>query len=90
MIKVAQEHIRSWVIVFPSDEEQKTIVTHIETETTKIDKAIVLQQKQIDRLKEYKATLINSAVSGKIRVLELVEGKVPAMTDPSQETSVSA
>jgi type I restriction enzyme S subunit len=49
-------------------EEQTAIVTHIQTQTTKIDKAIALQQQQIEKLKEYKATLINSAVTGKIKV----------------------
>jgi len=29
-----------------------------------------LQRQQIDKLKEYKATLINSAVTGKIRVVD--------------------
>lgn len=36
---------------------------------TKIDKAIALQEQMIDKLKEYKATFINSAVTGKIKVL---------------------
>lgn len=53
---------------FPSREEQDKIVTYIETQSAKIDKAIALQQQQIDRLKEYKATLINSAVTGKIKL----------------------
>jgi type I restriction enzyme S subunit len=59
--------------VVPPTEEQTAIIAHIETESAKIDRAISLQQQQIDKLKEYKATLINSAVTGKIRVPELVE-----------------
>ncbi|MDM8536317.1 restriction endonuclease subunit S [Desulfobacterales bacterium HSG17] len=55
------------VILMPL-EEQTTIVSNIEKESAKIDKAIILQQKQIEKLKEYKATLINSAVTGKIKV----------------------
>ena len=53
---------------FPSKDEQDEIVAHIETQSAKIDQAIAIQQQQIDKLKEYKATLINSAVTGKIRV----------------------
>jgi type I restriction enzyme S subunit len=34
----------------------------------KIDQAIALQQQQIEKLKEYKTTLINSAVTGKIKI----------------------
>lgn len=48
--------------------EQKQIVDHIKTQSIKIDKAINLQQIQIEKLKEYKATLIDSAVTGKIKV----------------------
>lgn len=58
-------------VPFPSREEQRAIITYIETESAKIDQAISIQQQQIDKLKEYKATLINSAVTGKIKVPEL-------------------
>ncbi len=49
-------------------EEQLKIAVYIEQKSTKINKAITLHQQQIERLKEYKATLINSAVTGKIKV----------------------
>lgn len=52
----------------PPIAEQINIVDHIETQTTKIDQAITLQQTQIEKLREYKATLIDSAVRGKIKV----------------------
>jgi len=61
--------------VVPPIEEQTSIVIHIETQSAKIDQAIAIQQQQIDKLKEYKATLINSAVTGKIKVTELGECK---------------
>jgi len=48
--------------------EQDEIVTYIETQSTKIDKSISLQQQQIVKLKEYKSSLINSAVTGKIKI----------------------
>jgi type I restriction enzyme, S subunit len=54
--------------VLPPEEEQTAIVAHIQTQSTKIDNAITLQQQQIEKLKEYKATLINSAVTGKFKV----------------------
>lgn len=56
-----------WLAI-PPRARQNLIVTYIETQSTKIDKAIALQQKQIDKLKEYKAVLIDSAVTGKIKV----------------------
>ncbi len=48
--------------------EQSAIITHIETQSLKIDKAIKLQEHQIEKLKELKSTLIDSAVTGKIKV----------------------
>ena len=56
-------------IILPNIEEQKLIVKHIETQSTKITQAIHQAQQSIKTLKEYKATLINSAVTGKIRVV---------------------
>jgi type I restriction enzyme S subunit len=61
--------------------EQEEIAQYIDTESAKIDRAISIQQQQIDKLKEYKATLINSAVTGKIKVPELVEGRVAELTE---------
>jgi type I restriction enzyme S subunit len=55
-------------IAFPSISDQTAIVTHIETQSAKIDKTIKLQEQQIEKLKELKSTLIDSAVTGKIKV----------------------
>ena len=52
----------------PPKNEQIQIAEHIENQTTKIDKAIELQQNYISKLKEYKASLIDSVVTGKVRV----------------------
>jgi len=52
----------------PPKDEQIKIVEYIENQTAKIDKAIELQQNYIAKLKEYKASLIDSVVTGKVRV----------------------
>ena len=49
-------------------EEQKAIVKHIQTETTKIAKTIITIQKEIALVEEYKTALIAEAVTGKIDV----------------------
>lgn len=54
--------------VLPPIEEQKEISAFIENLNAKIDNAISCKQKEIEKLKEYKAVLINSAVTGKIKV----------------------
>lgn len=61
--------VSSIKIAFPPINEQISIINYIETQSAKIDKAIDIQQQQINKLKEYKATLINSAVTGKIKVV---------------------
>ncbi|MGD9625507.1 MULTISPECIES: restriction endonuclease subunit S [Campylobacterales] len=57
------------LLVNPPKEEQGKIAEYIETQTAKIDKAIELQQNYISKLKEYKASLIDSVVTGKVRVV---------------------
>lgn len=49
-------------------EEQLAILAYVEEQSKTYDLAIDLQQTQIEKLKEYKATLINSAVTGKIKI----------------------
>jgi len=55
--------------MLPPIQEQQAIVAHIETQSAKINQAINIQQQQIENLKEYRSTLINSAVTGKIKVV---------------------
>ncbi len=55
----------------PPIEEQIKIVEVIESKSKAIDDAVELQNQQIQKLKEYKTTLINSAVTGKIKVPEV-------------------
>ena len=52
----------------PPIQEQIDILEHIENVNQKITTAISLKGQEIEKLKEYKATLINSAVTGKIKV----------------------
>lgn len=62
----------------PPIEEQQAIVDFIEQSMLKQDAAVTLLEQQISKLKEYKATLINNAVTGKIKVPGVVE---PEMQD---------
>lgn len=55
-------------VALPNASEQLTIIHHIETQSTKIDASIALHEKQIEKLKEYKATLIDSVVTGKVKI----------------------
>ena len=52
----------------PPLDEQNKIAKYIDKQMSLIDNTIQIQQQQIHKLKEYKTTLINSAVTGKIKV----------------------
>jgi len=54
--------------VLPPLSEQKEISAYIETASQKIETAIGLKQQEIEKLKEYKSSLINGVVTGKVKV----------------------
>jgi type I restriction enzyme, S subunit len=56
-------------LFIPPIEEQKSIFYEIQSKVDEINKSIVLLMEQITKYKEYKTTLINSAVTGKIKVV---------------------
>lgn len=62
------ENIKVCIIAFPSLKEQYKICSFLKNKLSKLDEIIEVQEKQIEKLKEYKETLINSSVTGKIRV----------------------
>ncbi|WP_405202325.1 restriction endonuclease subunit S [Dokdonia sp. LLG6352-1] len=55
-------------VPYPPFNEQKEIVEYIETASQKIETAIGLKEQEIEKLKEYKGSLINGVVTGKVRV----------------------
>lgn len=60
--------IQNFLVSIPDISIQMEIVEQIESQSMKIDKAINLQEQQIEKLKELKSSLIDSAVTGKIKV----------------------
>ncbi|WP_397362972.1 restriction endonuclease subunit S [Olleya sp. R77988] len=65
---MTQSDLNNHPISLPSIEEQHKILDYIETASQKIETAISLKQQEIDKLKEYKRSLINSVVTGKLKV----------------------
>ncbi|HCJ9370706.1 restriction endonuclease subunit S [Escherichia coli] len=56
------------------EEEQVAIAKYIDDQNSLSEMSTILLEAQIERLKEYKTTLINSAVTGKIKITpEMVE-----------------
>jgi type I restriction enzyme S subunit len=55
-------------VIVPPIKEQFQILEKFNLDNQKFTTAISLKEQEIEKLKEYKATLINSAVTGKIKV----------------------
>ena len=65
---LSQFQINNIVVALPPIADQVLITDFVKMKSSKFDQAIELHQQQIEKLKEYKTTLINSAVTGKIKV----------------------
>lgn len=60
---------------YPPIDEQNKIISYLDEQTQLIDDAVNVQNEQIVKLKEFKTSLINAAVTGKIKITpEMVEG----------------
>ena len=57
-------------LLLPSLDEQQKIVAFLDTETARIDNLISKQKSLIEKLKEYRTSIISHAVTGKIDVRE--------------------
>jgi len=74
--RLPADNFNNFYMPIPPDSEQEMIMKYIETESVKVEAGIHLQEKQIKKLKEYKTILINSAVTGKIKVPGVDEKQV--------------
>ncbi|ENV3739543.1 restriction endonuclease subunit S [Vibrio parahaemolyticus] len=71
LIRLYTNELFDIAVPIAPENEQREIISFVESESLKYDQAIAIQVQQIEKLKEYKTTLINSAVTGKINVTEL-------------------
>lgn len=60
---IGRKQLKSNFLLFPSCKEQDAIVRYLDAATSKIDKAIAMQQKMIDLLNERKQIIIQNAVT---------------------------
>ncbi|MCU0771757.1 MAG: restriction endonuclease subunit S [Verrucomicrobia bacterium] len=68
MVKIAQDHIKNWLIIAPPLGEQQAIVAHIAKETATLDALRAATENSIALLKERRGALISAAVTGKLRI----------------------
>lgn len=67
-IGIKASHLKEIYLPVPPLSEQCAISTYIYHETAKIDSLVTKVQAAIEKLKEYRTTLISAAVTGKIDV----------------------
>jgi type I restriction enzyme S subunit len=67
--KLTRDRLGSVRVPVPPADERSVIISFIEQESEKFRNAIAIKQDQIAALKEYKTSLINAAVTGKIKVI---------------------
>ena len=65
---LSQELLKRLPVLLPPKEEQEQIANYLSHKCEEIDKAINTTQKKIERLTEYKKSLIYEAVTGKVEV----------------------
>ncbi|EAH9435052.1 restriction endonuclease subunit S [Campylobacter jejuni] len=66
--QISQDDIKNFIISFPPLKEQEQIANFLDEKCEKIDLLIEKTKKQIKLIKEYKTTLINQAVCGRINL----------------------
>lgn len=66
--KLTKENLMNILLIVPQIQEQEQIVAYLDEVIGKIDLAIAQKQEQITKLKEYKQSLINDLVTGKVKV----------------------
>lgn len=67
-MELSNKALKNFLLVIPPKEEQTEIAEFIEAATTKIATAISLKEQEIEKLKEYKMSLIDAVVTGKVKV----------------------
>ncbi|MDH0448437.1 restriction endonuclease subunit S [Shewanella sp. GD04112] len=66
--KLTRDRLASVLVPVPPKDEIQEIISFIEGIEPDLNRTIDIQKSQIEKLKEYKTTLINSAVTGKIKI----------------------
>ena len=60
--------LSQFIIVYPSQDEQRSIASYLDEKCADIDHLIALKQQKIESLKDYKKSVIYEAVTGKTNI----------------------
>lgn len=66
---ISQEKINNFYVILPSDDEQQSIASYLDTKCSEIDALIAIKQAKTDELKDYKKSVIYEYVTGKKEVV---------------------
>ena len=69
VFSITQNLLKGMQVIFPPLSEQQAIAEYLDLETTKIDTTIDKSQQMVEKLKEYRKSIITHAVTGKIKVI---------------------
>ena len=69
MKRISRTNLGAVKMVLPSIDEQNTIADYLDDKCAKIDKLIALKQSKIEKLQEYKKSMIYEYVTGKREVM---------------------
>ncbi len=72
--RINVDDIRNYTLVIPPQNEQKDIIGYLDNACMKVDNMLLKANTVVERLEEYRAALITSAVTGKI---DLREADIP-------------
>lgn len=84
-LRVSSSDILKRYIAFPSEEEQKRIVDFLNKKTVEIDSLIEIENKQIEKLKEYKRQFVLETICRGLNNSKLMDsgidwiGKIPSL-----------
>lgn len=68
MPKINKEELGVFKVVVPGQAEQRAIVAYLDAKTVEIDSLIDSKRQMIEKLREYRKSLISEAVTGKFKV----------------------
>ena len=68
MPKINQEEISRIIVCYPAENEQREIADYLDLKCKQIDQLITIKQSKIEKLEQYKRSLIYEYVTGKKEV----------------------
>jgi len=76
VFSITQNILKQTKVILPSRKDQESIVSYLDSKTAAIDSLITNITVQIEKLKEYRQSIISEVVTGKVMVTDAIESSV--------------